>query len=343
MKLERFFATLTAFCCFSLCLLAVPTTAEAFIYNRSWERSVKQEVLQDAIKRDGLSSDETAKALLGRITGRLLPAVKGLEKIDLDYTFFVNAQKVPNAYCAVGGNISVNQGMFEAVNLNEDELAFIVAHEMGHGQGQHMIKTLNGALGFGLLAQIYLQRNENAASQLLTAVVYNNILKKGYGMTHEWDADRRGFLYVTAAGYNPSSGAAAFQRLTEKYGDKNYNVLGDILLPEEHPSNKQRIARFMEQTKAYSGNRVTSSGTTVIIMDKPVFSPAKLSHMSIAERSYLITGNLARALHNLGKAALVTVSEDNTLQMDRYHIMTVYEEDGDAQTLATAINAALGL
>lgn len=339
MKSHKLWTAAVTLCCF-LVMLSIPLKAEAFIYNRAWERSVKQEVLQDAIKRDGLSNEETTNSMLNRITARLLPTVKNMEKIDIDYTFFVNKQKVPNAYCAVGGNISVNTGMFDAMNFNEDEMALIIAHEMGHGQGQHMIKTLNGAVGFGLLAALYLDRNDNTASKLLTSVVYNNILKKGYGMAHEWDADGRGFRYATAAGYNPAAGAAAFQRMTEKYGDKHYNILGDILLPEEHPSNKDRIARFMEQTKEYSGNRVSSNGSAVIIMGKPVLSPVKTSHMSAAERTYLITGNLARALHNLGKPQPVTVTEEGTIVMDTYHIMTIYEGDGDPQALAEAINKA---
>ena len=327
--------------CFFFGLLAIPLTAEAFIYNRAWERSVKQEVLQDSIKRDGLSKDETDNAMLNRVTGRLMPAVKSKESIDLEYTFFVNQKKQANAYSAVGGNISVNLGMFEAVNYNEDELAFIVAHEMGHTQGQHMIKTLNGAVGFGLLAYLYLERNQNTASQLLTGVVYNNILKKGYGLAHEWDADGRGFAYATAAGYNPASGAAAFQRLTEQHGDKNYNLLGDVLLPEEHPSNKQRIAKFMEQTKTYSGNRVSANGTAVILMDKAVIFPSKLPQMSAAERSYLIAGNFARALHDLGKPVPVTITDNGELFMGNYRLMTVTDGDGDAETLVRSINEVL--
>lgn len=342
MKVRSILAALTAFCCFAV-LLAIPLKAEAFIYTRAWERSVKQEVLQDSIKRDGLSQEATTNAMLNRVTSRLLPTVKKMETIDLEYTFFVNQKKTVNAYSAVGGNISVNTGMFDAINYNEDELAFIVAHEMGHTQGQHMIKTLNGAIGFGILAYLYLERNQNTASHLLTAVVYNNIIKKGYGLAHEWDADRRGFLYASAAGYNPASGAAAFQRMTEKYGDKNYNLLGDVLLPEEHPSNKQRIAKFMEQTKEYSGNRVTSDGKAVIVMGRPVLTPVKLASMSAAERTYLITGNLARALHDLGRPQTVTVGDDNTLQMGTYSIMTVTEGDGDPQDLADALNTALAV
>lgn len=342
MRLHKLSAVVTAICCF-VGVLVVPLTAEAFLYNRAWERSVKQDVLQESIKRDGLSKDETSNAMLNRITGRLLPTVKSRETIDVEYTFFVNQKKTVNAYSAVGGNISVNQGLFDAVGYNEDEVAFIVAHEMGHTQGQHMIKTLNGSIGFGLLAYLYLERNQNTASQLLTAVVYNNIIKKGYGLSHEWDADSRGFYYSAAAGYNPAAGAAAFQRLTEKYGDKNYNLLGDVLLPEEHPSNKQRIAKFMEQTTAYSGNRVSSNGSAVFIMNKPIIKPAKLPTMSTAERSYLITGNLARALYNLKKPVPVTVSEGGELFMDKYPIMTVQEGDGDADTLARSMNEAFGV
>ena len=341
MRIQKIYAGIVLIC--FTALMSLPTTAEAFFFNRAWERSVKQDTLQSSIKRDGKSNDEECNAMLEQISTRLMGSVKSMEKVDIDYTFFVNAKKQPNAYCTPGANISVNQGMFTAVNYNEDQVAFIVAHEIGHAQGQHMVKTLNGAVGFAVLAKLYLDRNDNTASQVLTGIAYNNILKKGYGMAHEKDADRRGFIYNAAAGYNPAAGAAAFQRLTEKYGDKNYNLLGDVLMPEEHPSNKDRIAAFMKQTKEYSGNRVISDGKTIFIMNKATVFPAKLDNMSAAERTYLITGNLARALHDLGAPQPVAVTDNDELYMGSYYIMRAIDGDGDAHQIAQDINTALGL
>ena len=41
-----------------------------------------------------------------------------------------------NAYCTLGHNVSVNIGLFTTLNYNEDEVAFVLGHELGHGE-QH--------------------------------------------------------------------------------------------------------------------------------------------------------------------------------------------------------------
>lgn len=51
MRIQKISAGLVLIC--FTALMSLPTTAEAFFFNRAWERSVKQDTLQSSIKRDG--------------------------------------------------------------------------------------------------------------------------------------------------------------------------------------------------------------------------------------------------------------------------------------------------
>lgn len=57
---------------------------------------------------------------------------------DKPYNYFVNNDETYNAFCTVGHNLTVNTGMFKLLNNNQDELAIVVAHELAHGQEEHV-------------------------------------------------------------------------------------------------------------------------------------------------------------------------------------------------------------
>lgn len=340
----RLINIVTAIVLFTAVFISFQTkAAEAYLFvSRDWENSQKEAALNEAMERDGVNTDSDLNVVLDRVSGNIINAVENQEKITVNYTFFVNQRTEVNAYCTLGGNISVNTGMFTFTN-NEDELAFIIGHEVGHAQGEHILKSIDGAITTGIIASLILGKTDNG---LLVAIAYQHIMKKGFGLKHEWDADRRGFIYATAAGYNPGAGAAVFQRMTEKYGDKHVSPLGEILMPEEHPTNKQRINKFIEQLYTYSGNKVTTNGVKVLINGKEIVTPAPYDEMSAAERTYLIAGNIAKVLHDEQSPMSARVVEDYygvSIVMGTYPVMTVISEDGSAYEIASKINNALNL
>ena len=84
----------------------------------------------------GVNQDPAANAMLDRIMGRLSDAIALSDPsiTKKPYNYFVNNEKSFNAFCTVGHNLSVNIGTFDKLNYNENEIAFVVAHEIGHGQ-----------------------------------------------------------------------------------------------------------------------------------------------------------------------------------------------------------------
>ena len=55
-----------------------------------------------------------------------------------------------NAVSLPGGFVYINKGLIEKV-ANDDELAGVIAHEVGHIVARHSIKKLQGEIGYSIL------------------------------------------------------------------------------------------------------------------------------------------------------------------------------------------------
>ena len=313
--------------------------AKLWLLNRSWEKSQKQSQYDDIIKKYGYDSDQEANDFCKNIANQLLQEIKKKDKIELEYSVFVIQPKAPNAFAGLGGNIAVTRGMVDMLQGDENEMAAILAHEFGHSIGAHLLDSINGQLWTAVLFNQYLRKNQNGISQIGSVIAFQQITTKGFGRSHEWAADNYAMRTAAAAGYNPAGIAGGFQRIMEKYGDKQVTVLGELLSPDEHPSNKERIENNMKFVTEYSGNRVTVHKDWVLISKKPVIKPVAAGGKSARERTYLIAGSLAQALHAGSKEP--AQYEEGQIRMGLHTIMTVTENDMDGNTIAQAINTAL--
>src|SRR5574344_2720644 len=126
----------------------------------------RDKYLGNVKKQVGVNYDPTANAMLDRVMSRLSSAIAvddpSIKKEP--YHHFVNNQKSFNAFCTLGHNMSVNIGLFNVLNYNEDEIAFVVGHEMGHGQRNDPADGVKKQMPITLLAALYQSQNPNAAS-----------------------------------------------------------------------------------------------------------------------------------------------------------------------------------
>jgi predicted Zn-dependent protease len=285
----------------------------------------------------GVSGDERANAMLDRTAGRIVAVAKKRESVASPYSFFVNPGKEINAFRGMGNVVSLNRGLFTGLNWNEDEIAFIVAHEVGHGQGRHLLRSLDKIVGLQVTAGVYAAKNDNDLTAILTWCALRHIVARSVTLPQEWDADNRSFDYAAAAGYNPGAGAAAFVRVKAKYGDRGRNFLGDLLSPADHPTNSQRIANFAARMTKYGRGQVAVNKGAVFVKGKLLFTPVASGGQSGEERAYLIAGNLARVYHD-PKAPLVARAENGALLVDDLAIFTPADGEPTAEELAVDLN-----
>lgn len=286
----------------------------------------------------GVNEDEALNERLDVIMANLSEAIARVDPSikEKPYNYFINEDESFNAFCTLGHNISVNTGMFSLV-ANDDEVAVVLGHEMGHGQKEHVRKSLKGTLNASILGTIVSEATGMAA---LGDILVNNISAVHVTKPQEWEADNLAFDYIIASNYNPGACAAIWQRVMDQYGNGSKNFVGDIFNPSDHPSHKERRDSYAKKLAEYSGGKVKievkDDVATVRVNGKDFITPAATEHMSGNERAYFVAGALAKAYHEGAEGAAYALGD--TLYFSDYEVMVSEENDPSAGELADRLN-----
>jgi len=160
------------------------------------------------------------------------------DRTDLKYHFAVVEDKEINAFTLPGGYIYVNSGLIAITN--DDELACVIGHEIGHVAARHIAKKLQAQLGYDILMNIAIQNTSVRQMQQAIDVTFN-LVELGYSRNDELLSDRLGAKYAYKAGYDPKAMITFLKKLKEK--DKS--DMGPVFL-RSHPYTSQRI-QMMEK------------------------------------------------------------------------------------------------
>lgn len=273
----------------------------------------RDDFMKQVKEQYGVNYSPAANAMTQRVMTNLSRSVATTDPSILDkpYNYFVNNDTSFNAFCTIGHNMSVNIGLFEPLNYNENEVAFVLAHEMGHGQKNHPIEGVKKSMPLDLLAS--LAGANGSAAQLGSAVLSQigtaNLITKPM----EKEADKLAFDYAVRAGYNPGAGAALWQRMLEKGG--SIKTSGVMELFNDHPTNVSRRDTYSKTLTEWSNGVVAVDPDTgmISIRGKDWLAPDGTSSMSGCEYAYLIAGNLAAVYHNAKRPSAAVHTQGNML------------------------------
>ena len=172
------------------------------------------------------------------------------DRPQLPWTFGVLDDPGFNAFAAPGGYIFVTKGLVDQVD--EAELAGILAHEITHVTGKHHLKALGAKARSGIATQLIAsQVRSNAVGSFVSSQMLalgRDLYSKGLDRSDEFDADRRGVALAARAGFDPYGLPAVLQQLRTAAPD---NPLFSLTL-STHPPAQQRL----EQLEVAMGNRL---------------------------------------------------------------------------------------
>ncbi len=160
---------------------------------------------------------ERARRILARVT----PPYVGPSAIRLH----VVDTKEWNAMAMGNGAVWIYTGLLH--DMNDDEVAIVVGHELAHFTHEHTRRSFRKAMWSQLIlvgvAVAAEQADSDAAKGVIGLAGTFSVLAfvNGYGRDLEDQADRVGLRYAYEGGYDVRRGPALWQRFRDKYGDQN--------------------------------------------------------------------------------------------------------------------------
>ena len=250
----------------------------------------QEESLARAKKQTGYLEDSAAQARVQRI----MKTLEASPSVKRSYVVYANPSDDFNAFATVGRVMSVNKGALDL--LDDDELAYVLAHEISHGEHKDIVNGLKKQVGLSTAVSLAAGGGGNAA--ILSNIAGNYMENQVFTMGQEKAADELGFKILSESPYNVGGAAASMAVLRNKYGDLYREGLNQVFSPNNHPKTSSRVKDNIDRMYTYSGNHVTVDNGAVFVNGVNIYSPANSGRYTGEERAYFMTGKLARLYHN---------------------------------------------
>ena len=205
-----------------------------------------QQDLTRASKQRALGpSDHPQVQRLRTIMDRLIPYASAWNPRAQQWKWEVNliGSNQVNAYCMPGGKIAFYTGILNKLQLNDDEVAMVMGHEIAHalreharerigkGQATEFAARIGGSLLSGLLGM-----DPRVGDVVAQTGAHLATLK--FGREDESEADLVGMELAARAGFDPRAGVSLWQKMAAN----SHGAPPEWL--STHPSGTTRIAEI---------------------------------------------------------------------------------------------------
>ena len=204
-----------------------------------------QAVPQMAQEYGGLHPDQRAQDYLDQVGQKLVNSTIAA-KTGYPYDFHLLADdQVVNAFALPGGQCFITAALFSKLK-NEDQLAGVMGHEIGHVIHRHGAER-SASQGFiqGLIQSVLIGTGgDQALTQVANMGGQYSSMK--YGRDQELESDDFGVRLMIEAGYDPSQLIGVMDILEEASGGQK--------VPEfqsTHPSPENRREKIKEAIEKY--------------------------------------------------------------------------------------------
>jgi len=154
-----------------------------------------------------------------------------------------------NAFAAPGGLIFVSRGMLKLCK-NEDDLAAVLAHEVGHVQNLHGLKAIEKGRLTSALTILAAEGAKSFGGQELSELtdafegsigdITSTMMNSGYARSAEHEADEAAVIIVKRVGYNPSGLVEMLKNMKKELKP------GGGGFADTHPDPNDRISDIKE-------------------------------------------------------------------------------------------------
>ena len=203
-------------------------------------RQQYRQTLGEADSKGALAPDDYPQLKrLRAIADRLIPFTTQWNPDSRKWKWEVNliGSKQINAWCMPGGKIAFYTGILEQLQLNDDEVAMIMGHEMAHALREHsrerLAKSKATSMGLSVASQLLgLGQMGDVAANLGT-----QLLSLKYGRDDETEADLVGLEIAARGGFKPEASVQLWKKMLAATGGGK----GQPSFLSTHPSGNNRI------------------------------------------------------------------------------------------------------
>ena len=163
------------------------------------------------------------------------------------YHFLVLDSDDINAFAAPGGLILATRGLLECCQT-EDELAAVLAHEIGHVEKLHGLRAIRTGRLNSALTILAVEAGKNLAGENLAEVtkafdesindITTTLMNSGYSRKLEFEADAAAIGILKQAGYQPGALVAMLENMAKSWDSSRKDFAAT------HPPPADRIAEL---------------------------------------------------------------------------------------------------
>lgn len=190
--------------------------------------------------------DSKLQAYVDRVGNKLVQSTEaGTSPYKFEFHLLADAKTV-NAFALPGGQIFITYALLSRLK-NEDQLAGVLGHEIGHVINRHSAEHIaKQELTEGLIQATDIATGDPG---MLSRFVGNMVNMK-YGREDELESDDYGVKYMVEAGYDPEAMIDVMRILKEASGGGNQPEFMST-----HPSPDNRIEKLKEVIAKYRSKK----------------------------------------------------------------------------------------
>jgi len=235
MKILRPLALLVFFCFISL-------QSRAGLFSVSDDQMIQagKQAHDQVMQQYGAWENPSQQARVDRIGSNL---ARFSQRPEIHYAFYLLNTDVINAVATPDGSLHVTRALL--TNFPDNELTFVMGHEMTHVELRHANKQAEQAAttqaAESVISMVLGNNNSNLAQLGVSGGAY--LLSMKFSRDDETQADEGGLKLMQQAGVDPHYGVAALKRL-QSLSQSSPGILDQFL--SDHPLDSVRIAHAQQ-------------------------------------------------------------------------------------------------
>ncbi len=185
------------------------------------------------------------------LLGQTLALASGAPELFNGYRFLVLDSDEINAFATPGGHVFITRGLLRCCR-SEDDLAAVLAHEIGHIQMRHGMKAIQKARmaeALTILAREGVKTYGDEEMKKLTenfgdtiSDITTTMINNGYSRSYEYEADAAAVSILRSTGYETGALVNMLQLMGRQLNP------GSMDFAKTHPSPQSRIMELQNNT-----------------------------------------------------------------------------------------------